>query len=166
MIAERGHGWSHEIGAGTGHLAEGLQQVGWRFGSDRVASGINVAGIEGVAEKRERQGSVRRIRRRAAKCGSKSTAVASEGEVAGGRAEVRSGGVRGSRGMAPGCGSLGGGVRHQSERGNESEESHGQLAWADGGSWKTTPWSSFCFWVAGRSRSARAILRGWPGVRS
>src|SRR4029077_12676728 len=31
-----------------------------------------------------------------------------------------------------------------------------QLAWAEGGNWKVTPRSSFCFSVAGRSRSARA----------
>src|ERR1700676_2163545 len=41
-----------------------------------------------------------------------------------------------------------------------------QLAWAEGGNWKTTPRSSFCFSVADRSRSAKAILRGCPGVRS
>ncbi len=54
------------VDGGTGHLTQGLQQIRRRLRGDGISGGINVIGIEGVAEEREWQrgvgGSVRRRR--------------------------------------------------------------------------------------------------------
>ncbi len=177
----RGYSISQGICGAAGKTAQGLHQEWRRRGGDGISGGINVVGVEGVAEKGERERSVAvRIRRRAAGC--EGTRAASEGEIALAEIGVRSRDVCGSGCVACGCRSLGSRVWRQRGYDDERCEDAAEISWqSNRGGIRSQPRAaaphdlvdcgeSHVSWPGptagvGRSRRDRRFVFRWPGDR-